>query len=65
MDLQKHWKDHRKVTDLMVFKLKETLNVYSDWGIRVITNDEHRHGFGEDIPEGYSSIAYLFVILSW
>ena len=59
MDLQKHWKDHTKVTDLMVFKLKETLNVYSDWGIRVITNDEHRHGFKEDIPEGY--VAWLII----
>ena len=59
MDLQKHWKDHRKVTDLMVAQLKENLNVDSDWGIRVITNDEHKHGFKEDIPEGY--VAWLII----
>ena len=59
MDLQKHWKDHTKVTDLMVAQLKENLKLWSDWGLRVITNDEHRHGFKEDIPEGY--VAWLIV----
>lgn len=57
MELQKHWRNHRIVTDAMVDAFKTSLGFKPYHNIMDITKDRYKSITGKDLPSG--TVAWL------
>ena len=53
MNLQKHWRNHEKVTDQMVAWFKNHVGCKSHEGIMDVSNKKFNYLYKQDIPDGY------------
>ena len=52
LEIQKHWRNHAKVTDGMANWLKAACGCKNYHGLKDVSNEEHIAMFNTEIPEG-------------